>query len=242
MGRPVIDERRVDPRSWSPCSSSAWRRSSSATGGRPGSSGCSCAGLVAALTFLVVAILVGFVSIALFADVVGGLGWTFALIAFPTVPIAVGVAVLRYHLLEIDRIVSRTVGYAIVTGILAVVYARVDRPAPDRPRRASPRRRRSRSPRRPSWSLPSSSRSDAGPEDVDRRFDRATRRRTDDGRRSPSDCATRWTSGRSAPTCRTRSAPPSSPSASGCGCAVGRRPIGGGDRPMTRSDSPGDWR
>ncbi len=78
--------------------------------------------LVAALTFLVVAILVGFVSIALFADVVHGLGWTFALIAFPTVPIAVGVAVLRYHLLEIDRIVSRTVGYAIVTGILAVVY------------------------------------------------------------------------------------------------------------------------
>lgn len=78
--------------------------------------------LVAAVTFLVVAIVVGFVIVGLFSDVVGGLGWTFALIAFPTVPVAVGVAVLRYRLLEIDRIVSRTVGYALVTGILAVVY------------------------------------------------------------------------------------------------------------------------
>ncbi len=38
------------------------------------------------------------------------------------VPIAMGVAILRYRLYEIDRIVSRTVGYATVTGILAVVF------------------------------------------------------------------------------------------------------------------------
>ena len=79
--------------------------------------------LVASLSFLVVALLIGLASAALFADVVGGLGWSVALVAFPTVPIAIVVAVLRYHLLEIDRIVSRTVGYALVTGILAVLYA-----------------------------------------------------------------------------------------------------------------------
>ena len=72
---------------------------------------------------MVAAVLVGLASLVLFAEVIGGLGWIPAMLAFPTVPIAVVVAVLRYRLLEIDRIVSRTVGYALVTGILAVVYA-----------------------------------------------------------------------------------------------------------------------
>ena len=37
-------------------------------------------------------------------------------------PIAIGIAILRYHLYDIDRIVSRTIGYAIVTGILGVTF------------------------------------------------------------------------------------------------------------------------
>ena len=37
-------------------------------------------------------------------------------------PLAVAVAVLRYRLFEIDRIVSRTVSYAIVTGLLGTVF------------------------------------------------------------------------------------------------------------------------
>jgi amino acid transporter len=38
-------------------------------------------------------------------------------------PISVGIAVLRYRLYEIDRIVSRTLAWALVTGILVAVFA-----------------------------------------------------------------------------------------------------------------------
>ncbi|HLK74081.1 MAG TPA: hypothetical protein VKU77_10600 [Streptosporangiaceae bacterium] len=43
--------------------------------------------------------------------------------ALALVPLAIGVAVLRYRLYDIDRIISRTVSYAIVTGLLIGIYA-----------------------------------------------------------------------------------------------------------------------
>ena len=44
-------------------------------------------------------------------------------IIFPLIPAAVGVAILKYRLYEIDRLISRTLAYAIVTGLLVGLYA-----------------------------------------------------------------------------------------------------------------------
>ena len=50
----------------------------------------------------------------------GGIIGAVALLAIPA---CMGVAIMRYRLFDIDRIVSRTLAYAIVTGLLVGVYA-----------------------------------------------------------------------------------------------------------------------
>ncbi|HVQ89135.1 MAG TPA: hypothetical protein VMT88_13250 [Actinomycetes bacterium] len=46
-------------------------------------------------------------------------------VAFACIPLACGLAILRYHLYDIDRIIGRTTSYALVTGVLLVVYVSV---------------------------------------------------------------------------------------------------------------------
>jgi hypothetical protein len=53
----------------------------------------------------------------------GTFGGAFTLAGFVALPLSIGIAVLRYRLFDIDRIISRTLAYAIVTGVLVGVYA-----------------------------------------------------------------------------------------------------------------------
>jgi len=46
-------------------------------------------------------------------------------LVFSLVPLSCGVAILKYHLYDIDRIISRTTSYAIVTGLLLATYVTI---------------------------------------------------------------------------------------------------------------------
>jgi hypothetical protein len=52
-------------------------------------------------------------------DVISGLAW----FGVAALPVSIGVGILKYRLYEIDRLISRTLAYAIVTGLLVGVYA-----------------------------------------------------------------------------------------------------------------------
>jgi hypothetical protein len=52
-------------------------------------------------------------------QIVGGVG----IVAVLALPVSMGVAILKYRLYDIDRLISRTLAYAIVTGLLVGVYA-----------------------------------------------------------------------------------------------------------------------
>ena len=42
--------------------------------------------------------------------------------AVPALPVAIGIAILRYHLYDIDHIISRTVSWALITAVLVAVF------------------------------------------------------------------------------------------------------------------------
>ena len=79
--------------------------------------------LVTGLESVGAAVPVGFILFALFGPAIEGWAWLPAMIAFTLPPIAIGIAVLRYRLYEIDRIISRTIGWAVVSTVLVITFA-----------------------------------------------------------------------------------------------------------------------
>jgi hypothetical protein len=77
--------------------------------------------LVAAVFLMVAAVVFALILIVLQIPLAGAV-WLPASLAFPMIPAAIAAAVLRYRLFEIDRLISRTIAYALVTGLLAVVF------------------------------------------------------------------------------------------------------------------------
>jgi hypothetical protein len=79
--------------------------------------------LVASLCAIVASVVLGLVVTVILGEAGAEIAWLPVIVAYPTLPLAVYIAVSRYRLYEIDRIVSRTVGWAVITGLLLVVFA-----------------------------------------------------------------------------------------------------------------------
>jgi hypothetical protein len=78
--------------------------------------------MMAALAFVPLAIIAGESILLVTGGAASQVAWIPALVAFMLPPLAVGIAVLRYRLYEIDRLISRTIGWAAVTAVLAAVF------------------------------------------------------------------------------------------------------------------------
>jgi hypothetical protein len=79
--------------------------------------------LIAAITAVGAAVFLGAVVLTAVGDAAGDLVWIPALFAFPTVPVAIAIAVLRFRLYDIDLVLRRTAAYALLTALLAGLYA-----------------------------------------------------------------------------------------------------------------------
>ena len=54
--------------------------------------------------------------------VVSNVAWSCLFIGLALLPLAIGIAVLRYRLYEIDRLISRSIGWGVLTVILGAVF------------------------------------------------------------------------------------------------------------------------
>ena len=61
-------------------------------------------------------------SIVFSSGPVNSIAWTSGILGFMSLPLAVGIALLRYRLYDIDRIINRTLVYAALTAMLVAVY------------------------------------------------------------------------------------------------------------------------
>ena len=78
--------------------------------------------LVASLCAILLSVFVGLTVTVTFGEAGAELAWLPVIVAYPTLPLAIYVAISRHRLYEIDRIVSRTLGWAVVTGLLLGLF------------------------------------------------------------------------------------------------------------------------
>jgi hypothetical protein len=80
------------------------------------------------MRWLLAAVVVGVagtIATVLFSDTIDGV-WELWIMSTMLPVLAIGIAVTRYHLYDIDRIVSRTIAYAVVTAVLFGVFGLVN--------------------------------------------------------------------------------------------------------------------
>ena len=128
------------------------------------------------------------------------IAWVPASVAFMLPPIAIGIAVTRYRLYEIDRLISRGLSWAVLSGLLLAVYAGAILLLQSPPRRPDPGPDRGRgrvhAARRSPVPAPSAPRPDRGrpPNST-----APTTTRSEPRSILASGCAMRWTSTISGP-------------------------------------------